>query len=146
MRGRRAYILPVLGLLVVSQWGGRALTWFLLRHQLLNWALLTLSAGPLLIVTRFEPSPVEIKEQLAHHAPYLLFSLLCTCTLSLCGCAVFLRNLRQVSAASHNQVRRPGKLGTIWRALQNLAQSQKAVVQSCFIKSGQLTYRDTQIT
>lgn len=115
--------LPVSGLSVVlvAQWAGEALTLFPLRHQLqsadeLGLAWLTPLAGPLLITKRFGLSPVEVKEQLAHHAPYLLFSLLFTCT-----CFVpflfldllYFEESQAVSAASHRQVRRPGKLGTV---------------------------------
>lgn len=93
---------------------------------------------------------MEIEEQLAHHVVSLSLCFVPVRALHpFCTCCCILRSLRQVSAASHSQVRRPGKLGMVWRVFQNLAQSQegqKAIVKCFFIKSGQLIYRDTQIT
>lgn len=46
----------------------------------MNWAWLTPYAGPLLVTTSSGLSPVEINEEIAHDAPYILLSLLCTST------------------------------------------------------------------
>ena len=114
--------LPVSGLSVVlvAQWAGEALTLFPLRHQLQSadelglahtvswtiadnykiWTLTCRNKSSLLIML-----PISFS---------LCFVLVCALhPFSFWMCCCVLRNLRQVSAASHSQVRRPGKLGTI---------------------------------
>lgn len=121
--------------------------------QLANWAWLTALAGPLLVTTNLDSSLAEIKGQLAHRALYLLFSLLCTrvlCTLSISGCVAVLqgglgRSLQLPTARSegHESL---GPFGVDYSILQKARRAKKAIVKRFFIKSGQLIYRDTQIT
>lgn len=75
-----ALTLSGLSAVLITQWPGEALILLPLRHQLQAADELGLAhTGPLLI-TSFRLSPVEINKHIAHDAPYLLLSLLCTST------------------------------------------------------------------